>query len=43
VEFIDCNGHAQRQLIVRAFQRSRGDFADLPQAIENGMPVNVQR
>src|SRR5580693_6092609 len=42
VECIDCYRQTQSELIVRAFERARADFADLPQPVEDGMPVDVQ-
>src|SRR5579863_347859 len=42
VEFIDCYRQTKRELIVRTFQRSRGDFADLSQPVKHGVTMDVQ-
>src|SRR5579862_2083353 len=42
VECINCNRQSKSELIVRAFQRASADFADLAQAVEHRVPVDVE-
>ena len=43
MECIDRNRQAKSELIVRAFERAARDLADLAQAIEHRMTVDVER
>src|SRR5436305_15230920 len=41
-ECIDCNCHSQRKLVVRIVEFAPADLADLPEAVEDRVPVHAQ-